>query len=45
MNKEKFKKTLGKTYKVKASRKVKTCKYKDCGFCKKFNCNCFQCHL
>lgn len=45
MNKEKFKKTIGKNYKVKDKRKVKTCKYKDCSYCNKYKCTCFQCHL
>lgn len=27
-----------------AKRKNKKCKYKDCGYCLKYNTKCFNCH-
>lgn len=38
MNREKYKKTFGEA-KVNNLKKNRTCKYKDCNYCLKFNVN------
>lgn len=43
MNKEKYLKNFGKAQ-VGNKKKDKKCWHKDCGYCTKYRCKCFNCH-
>lgn len=43
MNKEKHLKNFGKAQ-VDNKKKDKKCWHKDCGYCTKYRCKCFNCH-